>query len=684
MATSDTPTTKSRTRTPENPRLSQAPNSSVRRRPFVPKLNVPLPADASTPAEAGRPSPPWRKPAALDLAVHREAPQPARWDPLGDVAPTLHAPTPQSTSSFDQTHVVPTAEPSSASSAASESPAAHDRDICPLLARSGSSDLTNDLDHDTAAAILAALRESNDSTARAAMAQHLTPPRRLCPAAIAQSIATPPEPALNSAANSTAGASISQPLRDRIRNGSSSARSRRHSISSAAATSHDTLDGIIIEKHCHSVTSPIPESNHAHDGSCIHHRRQRGYRSKFEALLPHSENVAFLLLCAQLIGYALLLWWCWPLRVTPALAVFVLVLLSSSYHLQRFVASGFGRRALTSRFAQRELPGRTAIITGGNSGIGFETARTLLEHGCDVIIACRNADRGRDAVQRLERSVAESPRHRGKVEFRYLDLSRQAIVREFVQQLPADRPVDILVNNAGFTASGHSLTEDGVESVLAVNTVSPFLLTELLIPRLKRGFDGRGGRVINLSSCAHVIMTTLMNSPANFEPADVGPSSDAAATNRRQVAATLEHSCKAKGPGVSHPKSGYYGLAKLCAVLHAEYLARRHGIRAFAVHPGGVLTSFIDELPFFVRTPIKALNVLVFKTPNEGAQTALQCILGPNPERALEPSVPNGSNYTVRGGYYADCRLADQCRHPKTIDVEEMDCYVNWTKGRCL
>jgi len=142
------------------------------------------------------------------------------------------------------------------------------------------------------------------------------------------------------------------------------------------------------------------------------------------------------------------------------------------------------------------LTGRRAIVTGANSGTGFETAKALAAKGADVIVAARSHDRAIAAIAQIH---AEHPEAR--LRFEELDLSRQASVTAFAERLLAEgRPIDILVNNAGVMAlPARQETEDGFEMQLATNYLGHFALTGQLLPLLSAG----AARVVQVSSVAH-------------------------------------------------------------------------------------------------------------------------------------------------------------------------------------
>src|SRR5947209_13155734 len=134
--------------------------------------------------------------------------------------------------------------------------------------------------------------------------------------------------------------------------------------------------------------------------------------------------------------------------------------------------------------------GRTAIVTGANSGIGLAAARELARAGARVVMAVRNQDKGRQAAQTIS----------GDLEVRQLDLSDLASVRAFAEG--HDGELDLLVNNAGVMAPPRRLTKDGYESQFGTNHLGHFALTGLLLPRL---LASEAPRVVTVSSAAHRI-----------------------------------------------------------------------------------------------------------------------------------------------------------------------------------
>lgn len=205
-----------------------------------------------------------------------------------------------------------------------------------------------------------------------------------------------------------------------------------------------------------------------------------------------------------------------------------------------------------------DLTGRLAVVTGGNSGIGFHTALELARHGAQVTLACRNTDSGAEARAAIGEAVAGA-----KVDVRRLDLASQRSVQEFAEQW--DSPLDLLVNNAGvMTPPRYRETEDGFELQFGTNHLGHFALTGRLLPRL---LAARSPRVVTVSSIAH----------------------------------------KSAGAGLleGNPREGYnpqraYGNSKVANLLFAfelQRLAERHGaaLTSTAAHPGVSNTGLVTD-----------------------------------------------------------------------------------------
>lgn len=152
-----------------------------------------------------------------------------------------------------------------------------------------------------------------------------------------------------------------------------------------------------------------------------------------------------------------------------------------------------------ARFDESSIPdqtGRTAIVTGGNSGIGLEAAVSLARRGASVVIACRDPKRAEAALESIRDRASST-----KVRALPLDLARLSSVREFADAwLASGEAIDLLINNAGVMALPHGKTEDGYETQFATNHLGHFALTLRLVPALERG---RAARVVTVSSMTH-------------------------------------------------------------------------------------------------------------------------------------------------------------------------------------
>jgi NAD(P)-dependent dehydrogenase (short-subunit alcohol dehydrogenase family) len=152
-----------------------------------------------------------------------------------------------------------------------------------------------------------------------------------------------------------------------------------------------------------------------------------------------------------------------------------------------------------SSWTAKDIPdqsGRTVIVTGANSGLGFVTSRELARHGAHVIMTARDPAKGRAALDEI---LATRPR--GSAELRLLDLADLDAVKRFAERLLADgTPVDVLVNNAGIMMPPRSLTRQGFELQFGVNHLAHFALTLMLLERIK---TSRDGRIVTVSSDLH-------------------------------------------------------------------------------------------------------------------------------------------------------------------------------------
>ena len=215
-----------------------------------------------------------------------------------------------------------------------------------------------------------------------------------------------------------------------------------------------------------------------------------------------------------------------------------------------------------------DLAGQVAVITGGNSGIGKETAAELAGMGVHVIIAARNPKKAGAAINEIKQRVPDA-----NIEHLPLDLASFASVRAFADTFTGRFDhLDVLVNNAGLTLNKRQLTEDGHETQFQVNYLSHYLLTNLLLDQLKAA---PAARVINVSSTGH----NAARDGLDFDDLD---------WERRKYRGFL-----------------VYCATKLANVLFTREFARRYDdtkITANAVHPGFVGSNFAREgdMGFFI------------------------------------------------------------------------------------
>jgi len=228
-----------------------------------------------------------------------------------------------------------------------------------------------------------------------------------------------------------------------------------------------------------------------------------------------------------------------------------------------------------------DLTGRRCLVTGANSGIGYETALALADLGADVLLLCRNQERGEKAVQRIRQQTGSS-----RVFLEPCDMSDLASIRALVARLP-EGPVDVLIHNAGVLPDERTESVDGLELTFATHVVGPFLLTRLLRDRLEKSSDGR---VIWVSSGGMYTRRLNVQDP-NWKGREFDGVLAYAETKRAQV---------------------------VLAELWAEKL-RGSSVVVNAMHPGWADTPSVESsLPRFHRI---TRNIL--RTPAEGADTVV-------------------------------------------------------------
>ncbi|MDE2049911.1 MAG: SDR family oxidoreductase [Gammaproteobacteria bacterium] len=255
------------------------------------------------------------------------------------------------------------------------------------------------------------------------------------------------------------------------------------------------------------------------------------------------------------------------------------------------------------------MQGKTVGITGATSGIGAVAARHLAQLGARIVFVARDRRRAEETLRGL-RAASPGQAHTAF----YADLARLREMKRVAAEIAAAEPrVDVLMNNAGLIASRNQRTEDGLELMFATNHLSYFVLSNLLLERLRAA---GGARIVSTASEAH------RRGKLDFD--------------------RLQDQKGAAG----------YGTTKLCNILFTRELARRiagTGVTANCLHPGFVATRFGDNAGGAMRTGLAIAKRLFALSPEEGARTMMYL--------ADSPEVAGRS-----GGYYDRCAPAEPSR----------------------
>jgi NAD(P)-dependent dehydrogenase (short-subunit alcohol dehydrogenase family) len=226
------------------------------------------------------------------------------------------------------------------------------------------------------------------------------------------------------------------------------------------------------------------------------------------------------------------------------------------------MAARFGAKSTTEDvLAGADLKGKRILVTGVSAGLGVETARALVAHGADVVGAARDLEKAKRATTEVSKAAKETGASFASLE---LDLARLKSVRAAADKLLADgRLFDVIIANAGVMATPFGKTEDGFETQFGTNHLGHFVFVNRIAKLIKDG-----GRLVNVSSAGHRFSNVDLNDP-NFETTSYEP----------RIA---------------------YGRSKTANILFAVEFDRRHrdrGVRATAVHPGGIMTELARHLP---------------------------------------------------------------------------------------
>jgi len=269
----------------------------------------------------------------------------------------------------------------------------------------------------------------------------------------------------------------------------------------------------------------------------------------------------------------------------------------------------------------RRMEGKTVVITGANTGIGKTTALDLAKRGARVVLVCRDLVKAAAAKKEIEEASGSE-----EVVVMECDLSSMASVRRFCIEFKEKEPrLDVLINNAGLgITNGMELTEEGLEKQMATNHFGPFLLTHLLIDKLK---DSGCGRIVNVSSAVHHFASGLDVDNLNSEKKYEG----------RKV----------------------YRYSKLANILFTKELAVRleqAGVTCNCLHPGIVQTEIFRHLKGISKNIFMIFYHLYFKTAEEGAQTTIHL--------AVSEDVEN-----VTGKYFSDCKIATESKPAQSMEL---------------
>jgi NAD(P)-dependent dehydrogenase (short-subunit alcohol dehydrogenase family) len=268
-----------------------------------------------------------------------------------------------------------------------------------------------------------------------------------------------------------------------------------------------------------------------------------------------------------------------------------------------------------------DLTGKVIIVTGANSGLGFESTKELTRKGARVVMACRNMDKARSALHQILLEIPNAP-----AEIVHLDLADLDSVREFVAEFKAKHQrLDVLVNNAGIMVVPYGTTKDGFESQLGTNHLGHFALTGLLLGVL---LETPGSRVVTVSSSAH-----------RFGRLD------------------FDNLMSNGGHGYSRMRA--YGRSKLANLLFTYELERRLEARdastiAVAAHPGTANTNLSRHVDGGLSSKIRGLwRPVLAQSATMGALPILRA--------ATDPGVQGGEYYGPNG-------LLQQKGYPVRVD----------------
>jgi NAD(P)-dependent dehydrogenase (short-subunit alcohol dehydrogenase family) len=273
-----------------------------------------------------------------------------------------------------------------------------------------------------------------------------------------------------------------------------------------------------------------------------------------------------------------------------------------------------------SKWTTANIPdqtGRTAVITGANTGLGYETAAALAAKGAHVVLAVRNLEKGKAAADLISMRIPGA-----SVALQELDLTSLESVRSAADQLKSNHDtIDLLINNAGVMMTPKATTKDGFELQFGTNHLGHFALTGLLLDRV---LAAPGSRVVTVSSQGH----RFARSGIRFDDLQ------------------WEH---------SYSRVGAYGQAKLANLMFTYELQRRltgTNTIAAAAHPGGSNTELARNTPAAVRFVFNVVGPLFTQSAEMGALPTLRA--------ATDPGVLGGQYFGPEG-------IGEQRGYPKVV-----------------
>lgn len=276
------------------------------------------------------------------------------------------------------------------------------------------------------------------------------------------------------------------------------------------------------------------------------------------------------------------------------------------------------------------LEGKRAIVTGANTGLGFETTKELASKGAEVIMACRNTHKANTAKAKILEEFPKASLHVMKI-----DLASLESVRKFAAEFNLEySSLDLLINNAGVMMPPYTVTKDGFELQFEANYLGHFLLTGLLIRKLEAA---PAARVISLSSLAHD-WGDIYFDDFNFK--------------------------------LKYDKRKAYGQSKLACLMFAYEMDRRlrakkSPIKSLAAHPGISDTELARYLPWLIKFLSPVIVPFLAQSAKNGAQPTLRA--------ALDISLPGGTYVGPDGSdeYKGKPVIVDSNQKSKAEDTAE-------------